>query len=55
MVAVFERFQKLDCESSYAGSNPVGHPKLFRCSSMAERLTVNQDVVGSSPTIGAKK
>lgn len=27
MVAVIERFQIADCDSAYAGSNPVGHPQ----------------------------
>lgn len=34
------------------GSNPSGEMDLFLCSSVVERLTVNQDVAGSTPAGG---
>ena len=39
----------------YAPSPPCYRPPVFRRSSAVEQLTVNQLVVGSIPTAGAKK
>ena len=54
-----ELVDTLDLGSSAAmrgGSSPLTRTKrIFRRSSVVEQLTVNQLVVGSTPTVGAKK
>ena len=43
----------LGCDPSSADSSSADHPISFPCSSVVERLTVNQDVASSSLAGGA--
>lgn len=53
MVAVVKRLRQEVVILPCVGSIPTRHPKGFAdIAQMVERLTCNQDVVGSMPTVG---